>query len=308
MFIIYGAGNQGRKCLDLLKWRKREHEIYAFCDKRFAEINDIGGEVKILSYEEAKKKKLPFLIAILDSQAANEVLQMMRRDGLEGYLLDDFHKVLGEEQTVFLREECAYHHARNNDTWFHNAEEPASIDVFWNENSIFKKYFNELDLRNVIELACGRGRHVEHYADQARQITLVDILEENMAFCRERFQGMSHIEYYKNNGFNLEKLPDHTFTALFTYDSMVHFEMMDVYEYLKDIYRVLKDGGRALFHHSNYDADYKVDFSSTAHARCFMNKNLFAYLSHRVGYKVLRQDVIDWSGQKNLDCITLVEK
>ena len=27
---------------------------------------------------------------------------------------------------------------------------------------------------------------------------------------------------------------------MFTYDSMVHFEMMDIYEYLKDIYRVLK--------------------------------------------------------------------
>lgn len=114
--------------------------------------------------------------------------------------------------------------------------------------------------------------------------------------------------YYHNNGFNLEKLQDNSYTALFTYDSMVHFEMMDVKEYLQDIYRVLRRGGKALFHHSNYSADYKADFAHAPHARCFMNKDLFAYLANRVGFKILSQEVIDWYGISNLDCITLVEK
>ena len=89
---------------------------------------------------------------------------------------------------------------------------------------------------------------------------------------------------------------------------MVHFEMLDVYEYLKDIYRVLMEGGRALLHHSNYSADYKTDFSKTPHARCFMSKDIFAYLANRVGFKILEQRTIDWYGAKDLDCITLLEK
>ena len=51
---------------------------------------------------------------------------------------------------------------------------------FGGGNTIFYQYFRELDLRNVIELACGRGRHVPHYMKQAKAITLVDILEENI--------------------------------------------------------------------------------------------------------------------------------
>ena len=116
------------------------------------------------------------------------------------------------------------------------------VDVFWNENSVFYRYFKQLDLSSVIELACGHGRHVPYYIDRAGKVTLVDILEENMEICKARFKRYDKLEYYKNNGYNLEKLPDESYTSLFTYDSMVHFELMDVYEYLKDIYRVMRRG------------------------------------------------------------------
>lgn len=39
-----------------------------------------------------------------------------------------------------------------------------------------------------------------------------------------------------------------------------------------------------------------------------MSKNLFAYMAYRCGFKVIRQEVIDWGENKNLDCITLLEK
>ncbi len=182
------------------------------------------------------------------------------------------------------------------------------MDVFWNEESVFYKFFRELNLQNVVELACGRGRHVPHYINKAGTVTLVDILEENMVICRERFKGIDSIKYYKNNGHNLEKLSSDSYTALFSYDSMVHFELMDVYEYLKDIHRVLGGGMRALLHHSNYSDDYKADFAHAPHARCFMSKDIFAYLSYRAGFEVIEQKVIDWYGMKELDCITLLEK
>lgn len=50
----------------------------------------------------------------------------------------------------------------------------------------------------------------------------------------------------ENNDEYFDGAEDSKYSALFTYDSMVHFEMMDVYEYLKDIYRVLQDGGKEL--------------------------------------------------------------
>lgn len=306
-FIIYGAGKRGEWCLDFLEWRRMSDKVYVFCDKRSEELKEIKGK-RVISYEEALGLEMPFLISCADSQVADEIFEMIRSDGRDVYLFDDFYKVLGEEQAVFLREWCAYHHAKHNDNWFADAEEQAAVDVFWNQDSVFYKYFQKLDLQNVIELACGWGRHVPHYIDKAGEVTLVDILEENMSICRDRFKEYNSITYYKNNGYNLERLSDNSYTSLFTYDSMVHFEMMDVYDYLKDIYRVLKDGSKALFHHSNYTQDYMADFSHSPHARCFMSKELFAYLAVRAGFKILDQKVIDWYDVKNLDCITLLEK
>lgn len=39
-----------------------------------------------------------------------------------------------------------------------------------------------------------------------------------------------------------------------------------------------------------------------------MSKNIFAYLAYRIGFKILNQEIIDWYGEKQLDCITLLEK
>lgn len=103
-------------------------------------------------------------------------------------------------------------------------------------------------------------------------------------------------------------MPEDTYTAMFTYDAMVHFELMDIAMYLQETKRVLTKGGMALFHHSNNHSDYKATFSNAPHGRNFMSKDVFAHLAHRAGLKVVQQEVVDWAGVKNLDCLTLVRK
>lgn len=306
-FVIYGAGNRGKWCLDFLKWRKIDDRIWGFCDKRHEELRLLGGK-RVVSYHEAKTLGIPFLISCSDEEVANDILQKIKGDGIEAYLYTEFYKLLREDESVFLREECAYYHAKHNDKWFNDAERKEAVDVFWKDGSPFYRYFKELDLDRVIELACGRGRHVPFYMGQAGEITLVDILEENIAICQERFRGCEKIVYYKNNGYNFEELIADSYSSVFSYDSMVHFELMDVYTYLKDMYRVLRKGGKALLHHSNYTTDYAADFLHAPHSRCFMSKDIFAYLAHRAGFQILSQEVIDWYDSKDLDCITLLRK
>lgn len=306
-FIIYGAGNRGKWIYELLKWRGLEDRIVCFSDQKYETI-DKCCEKDVISLSEAIQKNRKFLISIEDRQIVDKVRMEIEQLGGEAFSFDELYKVLEEEQHVFYREWCAFYHAKQNDEWFKIAEDEEVVEVFWGADSSFVELFEKLNLKHTIEIACGWGRHVPYYVDKTEGTTLVDIVDENISLCKERFKDKDNIIYYKNNGFNLEKLSSEAYTCVFSYDSFVHFELFDVYEYLKDMYRVLIPGGRALIHHSNYNKDYKADFTSESHARCFMDKQVFAYMANRVGFRIVEQRVIDWYGEKDLDCITLLEK
>lgn len=238
----------------------------------------------------------------------DDKIKEQMRNKLQGKHIIEFNELapyLSADPVKFNREFCAFAHLEKMDHYFEAAEN--TLEVFWSSDSVFYKMFQKLDLTNVIELACGRGRHVAKYIDLAEQITLVDILEKNIEICKERFRDISKISYYKNDGYDLKKLKDNQYSALFTYDAMVHFELIDIYEYLKDIHRVLKSGGKALFHHSNNTENYKASFADASHGRNFMSKEIFAYLADRTGFRVLEQVEVDWDIAK-LDCLSLVEK
>jgi ubiquinone/menaquinone biosynthesis C-methylase UbiE len=135
------------------------------------------------------------------------------------------------------------------------AESEQWLPVFWNRETPFRRLFEQLDLDHVIELACGHGRHCTMFVDRARQVTLVDVNEENVQICRERFNAYTHVRCQVNNGCDFYPLSETCCTAIFCYDAMVHFEVSAITSYLSESFRILKPGGRALFHHSNYDAN-----------------------------------------------------
>lgn len=60
--------------------------------------------------------------------------------------------------------------------------------IFWDENRPFRRLFNSLDLTGALELSCGHGRHAERVASMTDNLTLVDIFESNLDFCRNRLQ------------------------------------------------------------------------------------------------------------------------
>lgn len=304
--IIFGAGERGRGCYSFLVSKGMGNKVHGFCDKNYKSIGKIEDK-EVFSYEQVKDNKIPFLISMTDEETVKEVVEMFEEDGNIYLKLDELAEICGEDRIIFNHDFCAFFHIHNMDKYFKAAESDTSIKCFWGIDSKFYNLFRQLDLTDVIELAVGRGRHVPQYIKKAGNLTLVDILQGNIDFCKERFKNYNDIYYYCNNGYNLEKLESGKYTALFSYDAMVHFEMMDIYEYLKDIYRVLVPGGRVLIHHSNNDSDYKASFANAQDGRSFMSKDIFAYLSYRIGFRVIEQQVIDW-GVKELDCITLLEK
>lgn len=242
--VLYGAGRRGKACYQFLKNNNYEDMIYAFCDKNANEIRNIEDKKVYLLKELPEEDSLIYCLTIKD---AEEKKRIQKELGVKKCIeFEELPELLGVDKVQFNRGFCAYIHEVNMHDYFEKAETEESLDLFWNKNSDFYKMFKKLDLANVIELACGKGRHVSHYMDEAGTITLVDILEQNINICKRRFSNIGKVKFYKNDGYDLKELEANTYTSLFTYDAMVHFELLDIYEYLKDIYRVLKRGGYGL--------------------------------------------------------------
>lgn len=201
--------------------------------------------------------------------------------------------------------EHAYYNRADHDDW---------MEPFWRSQSTFRRLFERLDTRVVIELACGHGRHTAYLlhseipSNKIERVYLIDINEENIEFCKKRFVDLDFVFTAINNGYDLKPIQNESVSAIFCYDAMVHFEYDAVISYLIDALRVLVPGGRALFHHSNYDRSPGADYSSNPSGRNFMSKNLFAHIARRAGFKILAQSPINWGMVRNLDCISLIEK
>ena len=178
--------------------------------------------------------------------------------------------------------------------------------LFWSEDHPFYPLFQRLDLTTVLELACGHGRHSEIVTERSGQLTLMDVHEENIAYCRTRLARFRNVLFFTNSGHDFRPISDDALTGIFCYDAMVHFNPDLVQAYLRDTARVLKQGGMALYHHSNYPGlDH---YGQNPHARNHMTESLFRQFSDEAGLTLVESMPIAWGGMADLDRLTLVRK
>jgi ubiquinone/menaquinone biosynthesis C-methylase UbiE len=142
--------------------------------------------------------------------------------------------------------------------------------VFWGEGS--RSGTERLDLQKVVEIACGHGRHSAQFVARAGHITLSDIHQQNLDAARARLKGHANVSFHLGDGRTLRPLASESTSSVFSYDAMVHFAPEVVVSYLKEIQRVLKPGGQALLHHSNYDAPLGTVWHANPHGRNHMTQ------------------------------------
>jgi SAM-dependent methyltransferase len=196
--------------------------------------------------------------------------------------------------------------------YYAEVDNPGHLAIFWDQNSLFRQMFDQLDLANVVELACGHGRHTAQIVQKARRITLIDINKENIDACRRRFARNSNVFYHINNGSDLSDIETGTISALFCYDAMVHFEASDVIAYLSEIARVLRPGGRTLLHYSNCEDFPEGTYEDGPHWRNFFSEKMMRHFANRAGLNLIDSKLTSWPPvavtQARIDAATLFEK
>ena len=184
----------------------------------------------------------------------------------------------------------------------------AEQDTDWHWHDFVFPMIQDCDFSVVLDLAAGHGRNAAKLLELAEKLYIVDVNEENVEFCRRRFEGDERVSFLLCDGISLTGIPDGEISLAYCFDSMVHFDSDVVRAYLGEFRRVLRPGGRGMCHHSNYTAQPSTpDFRANPHWRNFMSRELFEHYCYKEGLAVIHAQVIDW-GVPELDCITVFEK
>lgn len=111
-----------------------------------------------------------------------------------------------------------------------------------------------LPARRLLEIAPGYGRITHFIKDHCDELTLVDVTENCIAACKERFAEDTHIKFHVNDGKSLDAIPEESIDFAFSFDSLVHVDMDVLGAYLGQLAGKLSEQGVAFLHHSNLAA------------------------------------------------------
>ena len=101
----------------------------------------------------------------------------------------------------------------------------------------------------MLEIGAGHGRWSVLLEKHAGTLILVDLSPNCIEFCRNLFVKRSNVIYVVNNGKTFDVVKDVSVDFIWSFDTFVHVEEVVINSYMKEIFRVLKPGGRAIIHH-----------------------------------------------------------
>jgi hypothetical protein len=117
---------------------------------------------------------------------------------------------------------------------------------------------------------------------------------------RERL-GEEQVSYVKLNGLTLAEIQPHSVDVCFCYDTMVHIEPRDIFNYLTQIPSLMKGERLCLFHHTNvlsdlgwqkFLQDWDKNLMGHRHGTAFsvMTDSIMEKFLTHLNYKILHKD------------------
>ncbi|MBO0727935.1 MAG: methyltransferase domain-containing protein [Acidimicrobiaceae bacterium] len=96
----------------------------------------------------------------------------------------------------------------------------------------------------VLEIGCGVGRIMQHLAPATSQVHGIDISSEMIERGSRRLGHLPNVHFHLGNGYDLEVFSDETFDVVFAWVVFQHMPKTVAFNYLTEVQRVLKPGGR----------------------------------------------------------------
>lgn len=137
------------------------------------------------------------------------------------------------------------------DEWFGKAAGAAQSLAEY-ENLIETKFIAPYiqSEQTVLEIGIGGGKTAALLLEYCQNLICADISTEMLRVTRDRL-GEERVSYVKLDGLSLSGINPGSVDVCFCYDTMVHIEPRDIFNYLTQIPALMKGDRLCLFHHTN---------------------------------------------------------
>lgn len=186
------------------------------------------------------------------------------------------------------------------------------------ESKFIAPYIDKND--DVVEMGIGGGRTASLLLKYCHNLTCADISQEMINAAKERLAG-SPVQFVKLDGMSLNGIADNSADIFFCYDTMVHIEPRDIFNYLRLLPRILKGKKLAIIHHADVTSEYGFNQFLREYKDNLMGKRsggAFSVMTAQImekfiqylGFKIIHKDttsvprdcvwVLEASGLKNI--------
>ncbi len=130
-------------------------------------------------------------------------------------------------------------------------------------NKLLRQNINENS--TILEIGSLGGKWTK-YMLRGGHLILVDINEYFIDVIKKRFskEHTRKMEFYISRGNELKGIKDKSVDVVFCLDTLVRVKKEFIFDYIKEIKRVLKEQGKAILHLPNSDSDGSVQRNFTA--------------------------------------------
>jgi 2-polyprenyl-3-methyl-5-hydroxy-6-metoxy-1,4-benzoquinol methylase len=111
---------------------------------------------------------------------------------------------------------------------------------------------------DVLELGCGGGKYSQRLAPRCRSLLCTDISQAMIEHARTSLSGQGvdgNVDYRVLNGIDFDGIDAASADLIFSYDVLLHLQPQNVFSYMLDARRVLRDNGVFMLHQINLNSD-----------------------------------------------------
>lgn len=177
-----------------------------------------------------------------------------------------------------------------------------------------QKYLSNSDMSlkvdSILEIAPGYGRWTQYLRTLCNSLMILDLNENCIEACQEKFANFKNITYHVNDGKSLSMVPNGSIDFVFSHDSLVHAEIDVVQSYLSQLSSKLKPNGVAFLHHSNL-GNYVESIDNGKLNPHWRGRSVTAEKVKEFGelnnLRCLSQELFNWGNRpgSNIDCFSV---